>query len=233
VDVYINDASTKVFSYDPNKLPVDPIHGPLLIRDLNSFRTEHELLPTESPLGSYAFHAFAFAIDPSTNSSVDIARFAVADFLDGFTISSLGMNVTKAFTYNAGGGSTTVEILARALEVGISRSKFSQGLTMCMIVTSWFLTIASTYIAFSAVRKGRVNFMTVNLHASIALAISAIQKLYTSPPPLRPPPFGASLDTWGSFSQVAIVVFCFVMLVFTAVKSRLSTKGLSRNREKV
>lgn len=146
--------------------------------------------PTEDSIDSYAFHAFAFAIDPSTNLSIDIARFAVADSFDGFTVSSRGMDFTMDFTYDPGNGSTTVEILAHALEIGISRSGFTRALTMCMFATSWFLTVASTYFAFKAVAKGRADFAIVMLHASTGLAISSIQKLYTSPPPL-----GASLGT--------------------------------------
>ena len=157
------------------------------IRELTSFRTEHELHPSETSIDSYAFHVFGFAIAPSTNLSIDIARFAIADTFDGFTISTRGMNVTKDFIYNAGKGLTTTEILAHALEVGISRSNFTQGLTMCMLVTNWVLTLVSTYYAFVAVRKGRVDFAIIILHASTGLAVSAIQKLYASPPPFGEP----------------------------------------------
>lgn len=188
---------------------------------------------------------FGFAVDPSTNLPIDMARFAIANSVDGYTITSRTTNITKDFTYNTDSGPTTTEILAHGLEVGISRSGFTQALTMCMFVTTWVLTIVSTYFAFSAVKKGRVDFAIVILHASIVLAISGIQKIYTSPPPFGislgmllcrasvVQPDGIPLDTWGSFSQAAIVAFCSMMLLFTATKSYLSTKWPSKSREKV
>jgi hypothetical protein len=130
----------------------------------------------------------AFAIDPTTNVSVRIARFAVRNSLDGFTMTSRGRNVAEAFTYDTGSGTTTVEIEAHALEVEIRRSKLPQALTLCMFATNWVLTIVSTCIAFSAVTKGRVGFAAVILHGSMALAITGIRELY-----LSPPPFGAFL----------------------------------------
>ena len=203
------------------------------------------MLPSEGSTDSYAFNVFGFAIDPSTNLPIDMARFAIANSVDGYTISSRAMNITKDFTFNTDSGLATAEILAYALEVGIGHSKFTRALTMCMSVTTWVLTIVSTYFAFSAVKKGRVDFAIVILHASIVLAISGIQKVYSSPPPfgislgtLRLCPSvaqsnGVPLDTWGSFSQAVIVAFCSMMLLFTATKSYLSTKWPSGSREKV
>ena len=122
-------------------------------------------------------------MDPSTNLPVDIARLAIADSLDGFTVSTRGMEMTKDFVYNTGIGSKTVEIVAHALEVEISRSKFTQALNMCMFATNWGLTIASTYVVISAVTKGRVDFMVVILYSSMGVAILGIQKFYVNPPP--------------------------------------------------
>jgi hypothetical protein len=157
-------------------------------RELNSFRTKHELHRSEKFVDSRTFHAFAFAIDPATNLPVDIAQFTIANSFNDFTMSSRNMKVTKDFTYDTDSGPTTVEIIAHALEVEISRSKFAQALTMCMFATNWVLTIASAHIVFSAVTKGRVDFMAVILHSSVALAILGIRRLYVSPPP-----FGAFL----------------------------------------
>jgi hypothetical protein len=158
------------------------------IRKLNNFRTEHKL--HRHSTNSYAFHTFAFAIDPATNVSLGITQFAVGSSLNGFTISSRGRNVAKAFTYDTGSGATTVEIEARALEVEIRRSILPQALTMSMFTTTWVLTILSAYITFSAVTTGRVGFAAVILHGSVAFAIASIRGLY-----LSPPPFGAFLGT--------------------------------------
>lgn len=167
---------------------VDIKIGTHSIRKLNSFRTEHKLCQLQHSTDSYAFHTFAFAIDPATNVSLGIAQFAIGNSLSRFTISSRGRNVVRAFAYDTGSGATTVEIEARALEVEISRSKLPQALTMCMSATTWVLTIASSYITFSAVTKGRVGFAAVILHGSVAFAIASIRELY-----LSSPPFGAFL----------------------------------------
>ena len=214
------------------------------IRELNSFRMEHELYPSENTIDPYEFHVFAFAVDPSTNLPIDIAQFTIADSLDGFTITSRGMEITKDFTYDAGSGSTTVEIVARALEVEVGRSKLIKALNMCMFATNWALTIASAYVVFSAVTKGRVDFMIVILYSSMAMAILSIQKFY-----INPPPFGTLLgmprytrlfyslithppDALGFYSQATIVAICFTMLLYTATKSYLSAEGAVRSHEK-
>jgi len=227
VDVYLNCASNKVFSYDPNKLPVDPIQGPLLIRELNSFRTNHELHPSGSSVYSYAFHAFAFAVNPATNVSVDIARFAITNPSDSFTTSSRSTNVTKGFVYDTDSGPTTVEIVAHALDVEISHSRLTQGISLCMFATNWILTITSAYITFSAVTKGRVGFAVVILHGSMVFAILGIRGLYASSPP-----FGAFLDAVGLFSQITIAVACSTVLFHTAVKSYLPARVSSRSPDK-
>ena len=173
--------------------PTDLIVRIYRIQELVSFRTQHELNLSENSIDSYAFHVFAFVMDPSTNLPVDIAQFAIADSFDGLTISSHTVNITKNFTYNTGGGSIMVEVVARALEVEISRSKFMRGLTMSMFATNWALTIASAYIVFTAVTKGRVDFMVVILYGSMGMAILGIQKFY-----INPPPFGALLGMFRS-----------------------------------
>ena len=83
-----------------------------------------------------------------------------------------------------------MEIEAHALEVKIRESILLQALTMCMFTTTWVLTILLAYITFSAVMKGKVGFMAVILHSSVAFAIASIWELY-----LSPPPFGAFLGT--------------------------------------
>lgn len=151
---------------------------------LNSFRTEHGLHPLESPANSYAFAVFAFAIDPITNLSVDIGQFTIANSFDGFTTSARDTKMMKDFTYNADSGPRTVEIVAHVLEVEICRSKSARALAFCMFTTNWALTIMSAYLAFSAIRTGRVSFAMVILHASMMLAIPSIRSLYVSLEPL-------------------------------------------------
>jgi hypothetical protein len=67
-------------------------------------------------------------MDPATNLPVDIARFAIGDSFNDFTTSSRSMKVTKDFTHDTDSGPKTVEIVAHALEVGISPSKLARAL---------------------------------------------------------------------------------------------------------
>jgi len=180
--------------------------------------TEHELHLSEHS-GTYTFNAFAFAIDPATNLSLDITRFGILDLLNGFATSSQSIVTTKVFTYGADNGSPTIEVAARVLEVEISRSELAQAFTMWMFATNWILTLASAYLTFAAVTKGRVDFTVFILHGSMALAIPSIWKLY-----IGPPPFGASLDVVGFSSQITIVAICSVVLLYAATKSHFSVK---------
>jgi hypothetical protein len=81
-----------------------------------------------------------------------------------------------------------VEVKSRMLTVVIRYSTLALALTACMFTANWVLTLASLYIAFSAVTKGRVTWSAFMLHGTMALVIPSIRKLY-----LCPPPFGVFL----------------------------------------
>ena len=172
------------------------------IRELHTFWTGHELHPSGPSIGSYTFRVFAIAIDPATNRSVNIAQFAIANPLGGFTISSRDTKTMERFAYDADSGPTTVEIESRALDVDIRRSKSAHILNVCIFTTNWVLTLVSAYIAGKAATNGRVDFAVVMVHGSMALAIPNIRKLYISPPPFGafigilavPPPFRYLID---------------------------------------
>jgi len=156
------------------------------IRELHSFWTEHELHPSAHSVDSYTFRAFGLVVDPATNLSVDIGRFAVANSLDWFTISSRSARAVEGFTYDTASGPTTVEMGSSTLEVEIRRSESAKALNMCIFATNWILTLVTAYIAGKAATNRRVDFATVVFHGSIALVIPSIRKLY-----IDPPPFGA------------------------------------------
>lgn len=123
---------------------------------------------TKHSVDSYSFHVFAFALDPVTNLSVDIAQLAFTDSLDGFTTSARGMKMTKVITTNVGGEQATKEIECHFLEAEIRRSKLSQALGLCILTTTWILTLLSVLRTFAAVTKGRVDFAEVALHSLMA-----------------------------------------------------------------
>ena len=173
-------ATGNVFSYDPTKF-----------LGFDRFETEHELHPLGRfpvPFDSYTFQAFAFAINPTSNQSVDIARFLVPSSPNGFAICSNDTEVVRQFIYNTSDGPATVEVKSRLLTAVIRYSTLALALTACMFVANWALTLASLYIAFSAMTKGRVTWSAFTLHGTMALVIPSIRSLY-----LCPPPFGAYL----------------------------------------
>jgi len=139
--------------------------GTRRIRDLISFRTKHELHPYGHSSDSYTFHTFAFAIDPVTNLSVNIAQFTTAGSLDDFTT-----RVARIPAYGTN-DSATMGIKALAIEVGYHPPKSPGAFTMCVLVTSWTLTLVSVYVSLVAMTEGRVDFTTIILHAFAALAI--------------------------------------------------------------
>jgi hypothetical protein len=164
VDVYLNDASNKVLSYDPTYLPVDPIRGPLLIQDLISFRTEHELHPSYgNTVDSYGFRVFAFAIDPVTNLSLNITRFTVDDSLDGFTTASRSRLAPGVYVYGTGGGSSTVEIEHRVLEVEYRPPRSPEPPAMNAFVMCLVLTFGLAYVSLVAISKWRKDLAVIVL----------------------------------------------------------------------
>ena len=173
-------ATGNVFSYDPTKF-----------LGFDRFETKHELYPLgrfPAPFDSYTFQAFAFAINPTSNQSVNIARFLVPGSPNGFAICSNDTEVVRRFTYNTGDGPATVEVKSRLLTAVIRYSTLALALTVCMVIVNWALTLASLYIAFLAMTKGRVTWSTFTLHGTMAMAIPSIRGLY-----LCPPPFGTFL----------------------------------------
>jgi len=201
VDVYLTDTSGNILTNDPAKL-----------LDYNHFETKHNIRPLEQlpvPFDSYIFHAYAFAINPVTNQSVDIVKFSVPDPPSGFTVSSSEIGVAKPFTYATDDGPGTVEIKPRMLTVAIRYSVFTVALTTCMFVTNWILTLATLYITSSAMARGTVSWLAFMLHNSLVLVIPSIRKLY-----LCPPPFGMFLDTAGFFSQMIVLSSCSIALLY-------------------
>lgn len=170
------------------------------------------------PFDSYTFQAFAFAIDPATNRSVDIARFTVPSSPDGFTLCSHEMEIKEKLTIDAENGPTTVEIRSRMLTIVIRYSTLALTLTACMFAATWASTLASLYIAYSAMTRGRVTWAAFMLHGAMVLVIPTIRKLY-----LCPLPFGVFLGAvwhvaWSKNSRLALP-YRFWGLLLTACHS--------------
>jgi len=216
VDLYLNNAANKVFSYIPNQLPVGPNGRSLLLRELNTFTTEHELNPSAY---SYTARMMAFAIDPTTNLSVNIVQFTIPNLIDGFTTSSHDTKTTDALAYETDSGTTTVEVESRALEVKIARSKLARALTSCISAANWLLTYLSAHVTFAAVTKKNADFFTVFLHGCMMLAVLVTWKLSIGTL--------LFLDSVAFFPQLVIMAFCSVVLLYTAAKSRFLARNPS------
>ena len=144
--------------------------------------------PTEDlmvPFEHYEFRAFAFAIDPTTNSSVHIAMFGILDTLANFVICSHDTADTSKFTYDSGDGLFTTEVESRMLLAEIKRSAIAKAFAVCLFLTNWALTIGSVYTtALVASGKLEVNSMVTGLPFSALLAIPTIRSLCSGSPPL-------------------------------------------------
>jgi hypothetical protein len=137
------------------------------------------------PFERYNFQAFAFAIDPTTNSSVHIAMFGVLDTLADFVIRSRDGTDTRKFTYDAGDGSVTTEVESRVLRAEIERSAIAKAFAVCLFLINWALTIGSVYTtALVASGKLEVTSMVTGLPFSALLAIPIVRSLCSSSPPL-------------------------------------------------
>jgi hypothetical protein len=98
------------------------------------------------PFDRYGFHAFAFAIDPLTNNSVQIATFGIADTLGDYVIRSYDAADTTKFTYESEDGLVTTEVESRVLRAEIERSTIAKAFAICLFLGNWAATVSSVYI---------------------------------------------------------------------------------------
>lgn len=137
------------------------------------------------PFERYGLYASAFAIDPLTNGSVQVAMFGIADTLGDYVIRSNDAAGTTNFTYESGGGLVTTEVESRVLRVEIERSAIAKAFVICLFLGNWAMTVSSVYTTVLVVfRKLEANSMIAALPFSALLAIPTIRSLYTSSPPL-------------------------------------------------
>lgn len=216
VDVYFYDTSNKVFSYDPNKIPIDQTHRPAYVQELTSFRTVHELHPSAHAIDSYTFSLLAFAIDPATGTSVNISKFGLENLLEWFTIFSNGTQTTTEFTHHTTSGSITTEVESHALAVEIRRSGWARTFNMCIFATNWILTAGAVHFLWERA-SGWVAVTAVILRISGVLAIATIRNLY-----IGTPPFGPFIDAVGFFSQITIIALSSMVWLYDSSKLHMS-----------
>jgi len=132
------------------------------------------------PFEHYSFHAVAFAIDPTTNSSVHIVMFGVLDILGDFVIRSQDAADTSKFTYESGDGLVSMEAESRVLRGEIEQSVIAKTFAICLFLGNWAMAIGSVYIT-ALVASGRLetNNIVAALPFSTFLAIPAIRSLYS------------------------------------------------------
>jgi len=137
------------------------------------------------PFEHYNFHASAFAIDPLTNNSVQIAMVGIIDTLGDYIIRSYDATDTAKFTYESGDGLVTTEVESRVLRAEIERSAIAKAFLICLFIGNWAATVSSVYTtALVVFGKLEATSMIAALPFSALLAIPAIRSLYISSPPL-------------------------------------------------
>jgi len=152
------------------------------------FDKSGKLDPTQDlmvPFEQYGFRASAFAIDPLTNNSVQIAMFGIADTVGDYVVRSYDAADTIKFTYESENGLATTEVESRALRVEIERSAIAKVFVICLFLGNWAATVSSVYTtALVAAGKLEANSMIAALPFSALVVIPTIRSLYTSSPPL-------------------------------------------------
>ena len=137
------------------------------------------------PFEHYSFHASAFAIDPLTNKSVQIAMFGIVDTLGDFVIRSYDATGTTNFTYESGDELVTTEVESCVLRAEIERSAIAKAFLICLFIGNWAVTVSSVYTtALVMFGKLEANSMIAALPFSALLAIPTIRSLYIGLPPL-------------------------------------------------
>ena len=197
-----------------------------------SFAVDHSIdfLNTDiAPFDTSYVTAFAFVIDKATNTAVPIVTFVAGQAPNNFDISSDEMETTSKYTFNPGSGPNTIVVPSRMVYIQATRSLFARGLTMCLFLVNWALTIGSIYIMLVAVsEKGKINEAILLLPITIILTIPTLRGLYTGSPPFgiyiggcRALRFHISVrvltllsDTFGFVLQMMTVAVCSIILVY-------------------
>jgi len=137
------------------------------------------------PFERYGFHASAFAIDPLTNQSVQLAMFGIADALSDYIVRSYDTVGTTKFTYESGDRLVTTEVESRVLRAEIERSAIAKAFVICLFLGNWAATVGSVYTtALVVFGKLEANSMIAALPFSALVVIPTIRSLYISSSPL-------------------------------------------------
>lgn len=149
-----------------------------------------------TPFHRYKFTALAFVVEKATNKSVPIVTFAAGDPGPGdFTTTSVMHPTLNKFTYDIGGGPTTVDINSTTIITTVRHSNRARALTISMFAINWILTICSVAIALIVLRRrGGVKDGVALLPVTVILSIPTIRSLYVGPAP-----FGIYLGTHQNF----------------------------------
>ena len=135
------------------------------------------------PFGRYGFHASAFAIDPLTNQSVQLAMFGIADALNDYIIRSYDVAGTTKFTHESEDGLVTTEVESRVLRAEIERSAIAKAFVISLFLGNWAATVGSVYTtALVVFGKLEANSMIAALPFSALVVIPTIRSLYISSP---------------------------------------------------
>jgi len=195
------------------------------VLDPPRFTTDHQFDkrgkwdPTQDlvvPFEHYGFHASVFAIDPLTNSSVQIAMFGIANTLGDFVIHSYDAADTTKFTYESEDGLVTTEVESRVLRAKIERSSIAKAFPICLFIGNWVVTTSSVYTtALVVFGKLEATSVIAALPFSALMAIPTIRSLYISSPPLgfsvgkpRLCYFSPSVPRFDQFHQMQLHSLC-------------------------
>lgn len=214
VDIYLNNASTPVFSYDPALLPVTTYFKDVGRFVGTSFKVEFETdfcnPQYYAPNDCYSFSAFAFIIDKATNNSIPITLAIVDSGPGDFTTASNPYPSRNNFTRIIGGQLTTTEVDSNTLFPVIKRSQRARALTYFLFAVNWLMTLTSVVTtAFMFNQGGGVQDTLSLLPLTVILTIPMIRGLYVGSPP-----FGIFLDVVGFFPQMMSVSMCIVVVLF-------------------
>ena len=133
-----------------NMAPESHVHS---VSDYLNFATEHRihkyvgLSRSEQLMVSpdqYFFHTFAFAVDPTTNYSVPIAKLVVAGTTKDFAIRSHDTAAMNTLAYDPEKEPVSVE--SRVLRVEIEPSVIALANAIGLFAINWLATIGSIYV---------------------------------------------------------------------------------------
>ena len=153
------------------------------MRSLFSFKMVHEIDSSNygyAPTDWYSFSSFVIAIDTTTNKSIPIIGFQIAN-AGSNSFSTISEATPSRTNLALNGSSTTVAVDSMTLFAKLQRPVAALAITYSMFAINWALTIFSIITTLIASFR-EVNIAVALLPITVILTVPMLRGIYVAAP---------------------------------------------------